>query len=118
VRFLRAALRGWIVCREDPAACVDATLALGPALGRGHQTWMMNEVNALIWPSPDGIGLIDREDFDRTAAIAVRYGFLARPPAASAYRTDLARQALAGIREDTRGLTWHKAMVQVTPGGR
>src|SRR5215208_2853167 len=118
VRFLRAAFRGWIFCREDPEACVDATLALGPTLGRGHQTWMMNEVNALIWPSPDGVGLMEREDFDRTAAIAVRYGVLARPPAPSAYRTDLARQALAGIREDTHGLGWRKATVAVTPGGR
>src|SRR5215208_112035 len=118
VRFLRAAFRGWIFCREDPAACVDATLTLGPTLGRGHQAWMMNEVNALIWPSPEGIGVMDPADFERTAAIAVRYGVLARPPAAGTYRTDLARQALAGIREDTRGLAWRMAAVAVTPGGR
>ena len=38
-----------------------ATSSSPPArqLGASHQLWQMNEVNKLIWPSPDGIGIID-----------------------------------------------------------
>jgi NitT/TauT family transport system substrate-binding protein len=118
VRFLRASFRGWIYCRDHPDACVDATQALGPALGRGHQRWMMNEVNALIWPAPSGVGVMDGAAFDRTAEIALRFRVIAAPPDAGTYRTDLAIQALAGIREDDRGLLWRKPVVEVTPGGR
>ena len=31
----------------------------GSQLGPSHQLWMMNEVNKLIWPSTDGVGIID-----------------------------------------------------------
>lgn len=117
VRFLRASFRGWIACREQPAACVDATLAAQPTLGRTHQAWMLNEVNALIWPSPDGIGVLERAAFDRTAAIAVRFGVLATPPSPAAVRDDLARAALAGIREDVHGAGWQQPLVPLTPEG-
>ncbi len=118
VRFLRASFRGWIFCRENPEACVRATLAAGPSLGAGHQRWMMNEVNALIWPAPGGIGLMERAAFDRTAAIAARFGVVAGLSDPGAYRSDLASQALAGIAEDTHGIGWQKPTVDVTPGGR
>ena len=54
----RRLLQGWIYCRDNPADCVQYTVDAGSTLGAGHQTWMMNEVNALIWPSPDGIGAL------------------------------------------------------------
>jgi NitT/TauT family transport system substrate-binding protein len=118
VRFLRASFRGWILCREDPEACVGATLAAGPTLGAGHQRWMLNEVNALIWPSPAGIGLMEPAAFERTVAIALRFEVLTRPPGATSHRSDLAAQALAGIAGDVRGLDWRKPDVALTPGGR
>ena len=67
-RFLKASFRGWIYCRDNPEACVDTVLANGPTLGAGHQAWQMNEINALIWPAPLGIGIMDPESFDLTAA--------------------------------------------------
>ena len=36
-----------------------------------HQLWQTNEVNKLIWPSPDGIGHINQAAWDRTAAISL-----------------------------------------------
>jgi NitT/TauT family transport system substrate-binding protein len=117
VRFLRASFRGWIACREQPEACVDATLAAHPVLGRAHQRWMLNEVNALIWPAPEGIGVMERAAYDRTVAIAVRYDVLARPPSATAVRTDLASAALAEIDEDTRGEGWQQPHVPLLPEG-
>src|SRR3989304_1127006 len=54
VRFVRASLKGWIYCRDHAADCVQYTTDAGSTLGAGHQAWMMNEVNALLWPRPDG----------------------------------------------------------------
>ena len=59
VRFVRAALKGWIYCRDNPADCVQYTTDAGSQLGAGHQAWMMNEINALVWPSPAGVGVLD-----------------------------------------------------------
>ena len=51
---------GWIFCRDNPDECLEHVLAAGPTLGRSHQAWQLNEVNALIWPSPAGIGVNGR----------------------------------------------------------
>ena len=45
-------------------------MAKGSKLGKSHQLWQMNEVNKLIWPSPDGIGVIDQAAWDQTVQIA------------------------------------------------
>ena len=58
-RFLEASFRGWIYCREHLEEAVEIVLQNNPTLGRGHQTWQMNEVNALIWPAPGGLGIMD-----------------------------------------------------------
>ena len=59
-KFLQASFKGWIYCRDNPQKCVDIVLAKGSQLGASHQAWQMNEINALIWPSPNGIGLLDK----------------------------------------------------------
>lgn len=117
-RFLRASFRGWIFCRDNVDACVDYVLEQGPALPRGHQTWMMNEVNKLIWPSSAGIGQMDPEIFQQTADIAVQFGVIAAPPTEGAYVTDYAKAALEGIEEDTMGADYTPAEVEITAGGQ
>jgi NitT/TauT family transport system substrate-binding protein len=119
-RFIAASLRGWIYCRDHQAACVKTVLANGKGLGRGHQRWMMNEVNALIWPAPKGIGIIDPRAFKRSAKIVATYGQLPKVPGHEAYRTDLAAAALAGLKRhnDVHGRRWHKLRIRVTPGGK
>ena len=37
----------------------------GSKLGASHQLWQMNEINKLIWPSPSGIGIIDKAAWDQ-----------------------------------------------------
>ncbi|MGH3025163.1 MAG: ABC transporter substrate-binding protein, partial [Gaiellaceae bacterium] len=59
-KVIGATLAGWIYCRDHVAQCVNFTLKAGPTLPRGHQTWMMNEINKLIWPSTGGIGIMDK----------------------------------------------------------
>jgi len=69
-KFLAASFQGWIYCRDHVTDCVKTVLANGPALPRGHQTWQMNEINALVWPSPKGIGLPPAGAVAQTAKIA------------------------------------------------
>ena len=42
----------------------------GSKLGASHQLWQTNEVNKLIWPSPNGIGMVDTAAWDRTVKVA------------------------------------------------
>jgi NitT/TauT family transport system substrate-binding protein len=117
-RFLKASFRGWMYCRDNPDDCVDIVLENGPTLGAGHQAWQMNEVNALIWPAPLGIGVMDPASFELTNQIATDYGIIKEPATEDAYRTDLAEAALAELEdEDTTGEDWEKPEVEVTPGG-
>lgn len=119
-RFLRASFKGWIYCRDNPDECVQIVLDAGTALGKGHMTWMMNEINALIWPSPNGIGIMDPEAWKRTAEIAQQFEIIQNAPDDKAYRTDLAEKVVAQLESegvDTKGMNWTKAEVKVTKGG-
>ncbi len=118
VRFLRASFRGWIFCRDNFDACVTHVLDNGPTLGEGHMRWQLNEVNALIWPSPQGIGMLDQALYDQTVQISTDFAVLANAPDEAAARTDLAAAALEGLTDlDTTGEGWTKLDVEVTPGG-
>ena len=116
-RFLRASFRGWIHCRDNPEDCIEYTVAAGSTLGAGHQAWMMNEINPLIWPSPNGIGVMDPALWQQTVDISLESGIIAEAPPDDAYRTDLAEAALEGIEEETTGDGFTKGTVEVTPGG-
>jgi NitT/TauT family transport system substrate-binding protein len=59
VKFLKASFKGWIYCRDNPEPCVDIVLKSDAKLPKGHQTWQLNEVNGIIWPAPNGIGITD-----------------------------------------------------------
>ena len=54
---------------RDSAA--DLVGAAGSQRGSSHQLWLMNEVNKLIWPSPDGFGMADADAWSRTVDIAL-----------------------------------------------
>jgi len=120
-KFLAASFRGWIYCRDHVIDCTNIVLKNGPALPRGHQRWMTNEISALIWPSPKGIGIMDPASFKRTAKISKQFGVIKKAASSAAYRTDLARAALATLKAqhvDVYGKKWKKAKVAVTPGGK
>jgi NitT/TauT family transport system substrate-binding protein len=116
-KFLVGAFQGWIYCRDNPEDCVQYTVDAGSTLGLGHQRWMMNEINALIWPSPDGIGALPVETWDGTAQNMLDAGLLTVAPTEDAYRTDLADAARAQIEGDAIGADFVKGTVEVTPGG-
>jgi NitT/TauT family transport system substrate-binding protein len=123
-RFIAASDRGWIYCRDHYQQCTDIVVKQGTALPHGHQLWQMNEINALIWPAPLGIGVMNQADFKRTATIALKYKQIKKPANPNAtYDHALAKAALQYLRNHVSGIDvvgkgWHKAVVHVTAGGR
>lgn len=120
VRFVEASLRGWIHCRDNPAECVEIVLGNASTLGESHQTWQMNEISALIWPSPLGAGIMDPDLWAQTVDVATNEGILASEPDEGAYRTDIAEEAVANLREagiDVVGDGWQRVTVELLPGG-
>lgn len=71
VAFLKAVVKGWIYAKDNPQAAADITLAAGSGWGPSHELWMVNETNKLVWPSPDGIGMMDEAAFTATVAAAL-----------------------------------------------
>jgi NitT/TauT family transport system substrate-binding protein len=119
VKFLKASFKGWIFCRDNPEACVDHVLASDAALPKGHQTWQLNEVNGIIWPAPNGIGITDPAAFERTVQVALDGGILTKPVEGTAWRNDLAEAALAELSDDdTKGESFMKTEVTLTEGGQ
>ena len=116
--FLKASFQGWIYCRDHPADCIQYTVDAGSTLGSGHQAWMMNEINPLVWPSPNGIGMMDAALWQQTVDVSLGAAIIKAAPPAEAYRTDLATAALAALADaDTKGAAFTKGVVEVTPGG-
>jgi NitT/TauT family transport system substrate-binding protein len=119
VKFLKATFKGWIYCRDNVDECVQIVLDAGTALGKGHQTWQLNEINALIWPSPDGIGMLDSAAWEQMVTTALAGEILKAAPSSDAYRTDLAQEALdaLGSSVDTKGTDYEKPTVEIVKGG-
>ncbi len=120
VRFLKASFKGWIYCRDNPDDCAGYVLDAGPTLGEGHQTWMMNEINKLIWPNESGIGIMTDADYDTTAQIAQDYGIVKNDPGDGVFTTEYAEAANTALEDegvDTKGSDYTAPEVEVTEGG-
>jgi NitT/TauT family transport system substrate-binding protein len=120
VKFLKASFQGWIYCRDHQTSCVNIVLKNGPTLGAGHQAWQMNEIDALVWPNPSGIGLVPASAVAQTAAIAKRYGVIKSTPSDATNYT-YARKALAQLKAagvNVTGTGWTKLTIRVTAGGK
>jgi NitT/TauT family transport system substrate-binding protein len=120
--FLRGSFKGWIFCRDNPDACVQHVLNAGPTLGLSHQTWQMNEINALIWPSPGGIGVMDDALWDQTVDVATsqipELSGVSIPE--DSFRSDYAEAAVASLDDegvDTVGSGFTKLDVTLNEGG-
>ncbi len=120
VKFLKASFQGWIYCRDHQAECVNIVLKNGSLLGKGHQTWQMNEINALVWPSPKGIGMPMPGAVAQTTKIARTYGVIKSAPTGATNYT-YAAKALAQLKKErvnVTGAAWKKVTVKVTVGGK
>jgi len=126
VNFLRASMQGWIYCRDHVQECTNIVLKNGTALGHGHQLWQMNEINKLVWPSTNGIGIIDKSAWDQTVQIAQSTKnadgdtVLTKAPEGLAYTNDYAQKADAALKEegvDTTGADFKPIDVTLKAGG-
>lgn len=117
IRFLAASFKGWQFCRDEFDACVQIVLDNGPTLGQSHMAWQLNEINQLIWPSPNGIGVMDQMLWEQTAQISVDGGVISEPPDDSAFRTDLATAAHELIDGDLSGDSYTPMSVELVEGG-
>ena len=120
VKFVEASLKGWIWCRDNPDECVQVVLDNAPILGESHQTWQLNEINALIWPSPLGVGMMDADLWDQTIEIATSEQILQAAPEGTAYITDIAQEALDNLKNqglDVIGNDWQRVDVELVEGG-
>ena len=126
VAFVKGSLQGWAFCRDNVDKCRDIVVAKGSKLGATHQQWQMNEVNKLIWPATNGVGVIDQAAWDRTAKIASETKnldgktVLTKAPDANSYTNDIVNEAIKQLKDakvDVTGSSYKPATVTLTEGG-
>ena len=126
VKFLTAALKGWVFCRDNPEKCRDIVVARGSKLGKSHQLWQMNEINQLIWPSGSKIGLVDQSAWNQTVDIAQKTKnaegatVLTKAPEGTAYTNEYVQKALdklAAEGVDVTGASYKPETVTLNEGG-
>ncbi|MGI5243705.1 ABC transporter substrate-binding protein [Dactylosporangium sp. CA-139066] len=126
VKFLTATIKGWAYCRDNAESCRDMVVAKGSKLGKTHQLWQMNEVNKLIWPSSQGIGVVNDADWSRTVDISLNTKnqtgdtVLKKKPEGLDHTNDYINKALeaakaAGV--DVNGSAYKPTTVTLTAGG-
>lgn len=127
VSFLKAVIKGFIYARDFPEETADIVVAAGSELGLSHQLWQTNEVNKLVWPSPDGIGVISEDAWAQTVEVAKTAKNLegttviTTDPPESAYTNEYIQQALeelAGEGLDTTGESFAPIEVTLNEGGQ
>jgi NitT/TauT family transport system substrate-binding protein len=126
VRFLTASYQGWIYCASHPQDCRDEVVQAGSKLGASHQLWQVNEVNKLIWPSPQGIGMVNKSAWDQTINIAQNTKnadgdtVLKGAPKGEAYTNEFTQKALENLKNmglDYEGTNFQPITVKLNPGG-
>jgi NitT/TauT family transport system substrate-binding protein len=126
VKFLKAVVKGWIYAAENPEEVSEITIAAGSGWGPSHELWMVNETNKLIWPSPEGIGVIDQAAFEKTVAGALAAvnesgaHLITEEPPATAWTNDWIQQALDELEGEDLDLTgegWAPMDVTLEEGG-
>jgi NitT/TauT family transport system substrate-binding protein len=126
VKFIKASLKGWIYARDNPEEARDIVVAQGSQLGNSHQLWQTNEINKLIWPSPDGIGMIDEDAWAQTVDVALTTKndqgatVITTEPDPEAYTNEYVEKALAELEDegvDVSGEDFEPIEVTLEAGG-
>ncbi|MGO4105579.1 ABC transporter substrate-binding protein [Leifsonia sp. YAF41] len=126
VKFIKASIKGWIYAANNPQEAADIVAAAGSQLPAGHQLWMTNEVNKLIWPSTNGIGMIDEASWNNTVDIAKNTKnetgatIITADPPETAYTNEYVTKALDELKAegvDVMGADWAPITVTLKEGG-
>ena len=124
--FVKAAIKGWIYAKDNPEEAATIVTESGSTLGQSHQLWMTNETNKLIFPSTNGVGMIDEKAWKQTVDIAMGTQnetgatILTTEPPETAYTNEYVEKALAELEEegvDTKGADYKPAEVVLAEGG-
>ena len=127
VKFIKASIRGWVYAAENPQEAADIVTAAGSALGQSHQLWMTNEINKLIWPSTNGIGLVDETAWQNTVDIAMNTKnetgatIITTEPPETAYTNEYVQKALDELEADgvdVKGEGFEPLTVTLKEGGQ
>jgi NitT/TauT family transport system substrate-binding protein len=126
VKFLAGTIKGWAYCRDNPQECRDLVVKRGSKLGASHQLWQTNEANKLVWPSPDGVGMIDDAAWKATVELALHTKnqdgktVLTKQPDAAAYTNTYVQKAIDKLKAegvDVVGSGFQPKTVTLNPGG-
>ncbi|WP_130178368.1 ABC transporter substrate-binding protein [Cryobacterium sp. SO1] len=126
VKFIKASIKGWIYAAENPEDAATIVADAGSALPAGHQLWMTNEVSRLIFPSTNGVGLIDEAAWANTVDIAMNTKnetggtIITTDPPETAYSNEYVQKALDELTAegvDVMGADWAPIDVTLKEGG-
>ena len=126
VKFIKASIKGWIYARDNAEKAAQIVTDAGSTLGTSHQLWMTNEVNKLIWPSTNGIGMIDKAAWDQTVGIAKETKndtgstIITTDPPETAYSNEYVEKALKELKDegvDVDGTDFAPLTVELKEGG-
>lgn len=127
VAFIKASIKGWAFVRDNPVDGAQIVAESGSELGTSHQLWMANEVNKLLWPSTNGVGIIDEAAWKQTVDIALNTknetgaSIISKEPPATAYTNEYVEQALEQLEVeevDTMGADFEPIDVELKEGGK
>ncbi|WP_105036306.1 ABC transporter substrate-binding protein [Cryobacterium aureum] len=126
VKFIKASIKGWIYAANNPSEAAGIVTAAGSTLGESHQLWMTNEVSKLIFPSTNGVGMIDEAAWANTVDIAMNTKnetgatIITTEPPATAYSNEYVTKALDELKAegvDVMGTDWKPTEVTLNEGG-
>jgi NitT/TauT family transport system substrate-binding protein len=126
VKFLTGTLKGWAYCRDNATECRDMVVKKGSKLGASHQLWQMNEVNKLVWPSPNGVGLLDETAWTQTVDLALTtknqdgQTVITKQPDANAHTNEYVQKAIDALKSagtDVTGASFQPTTVTLNEGG-
>ena len=126
VAFIKASIKGWIYAAQNPEDAATIVADAGSALPAGHQLWMTNEVSKLIFPSENGVGLIDEAAWANTVDIAMNTKnetggtIITTDPPETAYSNEYVQKALDELTADgvdVKGADWTPIDVTLQEGG-
>ncbi|ARJ05850.1 ABC transporter substrate-binding protein [Humibacter sp. BT305] len=126
VKFIKASIKGWAYARDNPQEAATIVTDSGSQLGASHQLWMTNEVNKLIWPSENGVGMINQDEWDQTVSIAkgtpneTGSTIITSDPPESAYSNEYVEKALQELKDegvDVNGADFAPITVELKEGG-
>ncbi len=127
VSFLKAAIKGWVYARDNAEDAANIVVAAGSQLGASHQLWQTNEVNKLVWPSPNGAGIIDEALWNQTVDVAMNAKNLegttviTEAPDETGYTNEYVEKALTELTAegvDVKGESYEPIEVTLNEGGK